>query len=81
MLGFVGGVYSSSMSNGVILDAVRRDLEDFAAVGRAGLTKDGDDNDTAGLETCGGPDCIFGFVMSAVGFGADAVAGGLVFGR
>ena len=79
MLGFVGGVYSSSMSNGVILDAVRRDLEGFAAVGRAGLTNDGDD--TAGLEMCGGPDCIFGFVMGAVGFGADAVAGGLVFGR
>ena len=80
MLGFVGGVYSSSMSNGVILGALRRGLEDFAAVGRAGRTKD-DGDDTAGLETCGGPDCIFGFVMGAVGFGADAVAGSLAFGR
>lgn len=72
-----GAVYSSSMSKGVILDALGRGLEGFDAGGRAGLAKD----DAAGLETGGRFDCAFGFAMGAVGFDADAVAAGLAFGR
>ena len=72
-----GGVYSSSMSKGVILDALGRGLEGFDAGGRAGLAKD----DAAGLETGGRLDCAFVFAMGAVGFDADAVALGLAFGN
>ena len=78
-----GAVYSSSMSKGVILDALGRGLEGFDAGGRAGLAKD----DAAGLETGERFDCAFGFAigafgfaMGAVGFDADAVAAGLAFG-
>ena len=66
-----GAVYSSSMSKGVILEALGRGLEGFDAGGRAGLAKD----DAAGLETGGRLDCAFVFAMGAVGFDADAVAG------
>lgn len=79
-----GGVYSSSMSKGVILDALGRGLEGFGAGGRAGLAK----VEVVGLGTRGGLDGAVGFAMGVVGFGmgavgfdADAAAVGLALGK